>query len=33
MRENSEFLQQMLRGEGENFESAIAHYLKTINIL
>ena len=32
MRKNSEFLQKMLRVKGENFESAIVHYLKKMNI-
>ena len=33
MRKNSEFLRKILKGEEENFESAIAHYLKTKNII
>ena len=33
MRKNSEFLKKMLKGKGENFESAIVHYLKKMNII
>ena len=33
MRKNSEILQQMLRGKGEKFESAVVHYLKKMNVI
>ena len=33
MRKNSEFLKKMLKGKSKNFESAIVHYLKKMNII